>query len=100
MLFSNFGEVTRGKLGNPYQFPKISMVSHELTSLMQQPLISKAITPLDWIKMHPKSVPSSFLGASTPTRNVRDRGRSEGLEYYLGYLRTTTNTPPRFMVEP
>jgi hypothetical protein len=22
-----------------------------------------AITPLDWIKMHPKSVPSSFIGA-------------------------------------
>jgi hypothetical protein len=32
---------------------------------MQQPLISKwATTPLDWIRMHPKSVPSSFLGAS------------------------------------
>jgi hypothetical protein len=26
--------------------------------------------------------------------------RSEGLEYYLGYLRTTTNTPSRFMAEP
>jgi hypothetical protein len=24
---------------------------------------------------------------------VSDRGRSEGLEYYLGYLRTTTNIP-------
>ncbi len=31
---------------------------------------------------------------------VRDWGRSEGLEYYLGYLRATTNTPPRFMAEP
>ncbi len=40
------------------------MVSHELTNLMQQALISKAITPLDWIQTHPKSVPSSFLGAS------------------------------------
>jgi hypothetical protein len=30
---------------------------------MQQHLISKAIRPLDWTKMHPKSVPSSFLGA-------------------------------------
>jgi hypothetical protein len=30
---------------------------------MQQHLISKAIKPLDWIKMHPKTVPSSFLGA-------------------------------------
>jgi hypothetical protein len=31
---------------------------------MQQHLISKAIRPLDWIQMHPKAVPSSFLGAS------------------------------------
>jgi hypothetical protein len=39
---------------------------------------------------------------ATPTAAlaVRDRGRSESLEYYLGYLRTTTNTPPRFMAEP
>ena len=44
------------------------MVLHELTSLRQQHLISKAIRPLDWIQTHPKSVPSSFLGASTPTR--------------------------------
>ncbi len=40
------------------------MVLHEFTSLMQQHLISKAIKPLDWIQTHPKSVPSSFLGAS------------------------------------
>ncbi len=25
---------------------------------------------------------------------------SEGLEYFLGYLCTTINTPPRFMAEP
>jgi hypothetical protein len=68
MLFSSFGEVTRDESGNPYQFPKTSTVLHDLTSLMQQLLISKAITPLDWIKMPPKSVPSSFLEASTPTR--------------------------------
>jgi hypothetical protein len=68
MLFSNFWEATKGLLGNPYKLPKISMVLHEFTSLMQQHLISKAIKPLDWIQMHPKSVPSSFLGASTPTR--------------------------------
>ncbi len=64
MLFSNFWEVTKGWLGNPYQLPKISMVLHEFTSLIQQHLISKAIRSLDWIQMHPKSVPSSFLGAS------------------------------------
>jgi hypothetical protein len=39
---------------------------------MQQPLISKwAITPLDWFKMHPKSVPSSLLG-SRSTKRVKD----------------------------
>jgi hypothetical protein len=64
MLFSNFWEVTKGQLGNLYQLPKISMVLHEFTSLMQQHVISKAIRPLDWIQTHPKSVPSSFLGAS------------------------------------
>jgi hypothetical protein len=33
---------------------------------MQPPVISTwNITPLNWIKTHPKSVPSSFLGAST-----------------------------------
>jgi hypothetical protein len=52
----------------PYKLPKISTVPHEFTSLMQQHLISKAIKPLDWIQTHPKSVPPSFLGASTPTR--------------------------------
>jgi hypothetical protein len=30
----------------------------------------------------------------------RRRRRSEGLEYYSGYLRTTTDTPPQFMAEP
>ena len=40
------------------------MVLNEFTSLAQQHLISKAIRLLDWIQMHPKSVPSSFLGAS------------------------------------
>ncbi len=40
------------------------MVLHEFTSPMQYHLISKAIRPLDWIQTHPKSVPSSFLGAS------------------------------------
>ncbi len=44
MLFSNFWEITRSWLGNPYQYPQISMVLHELTSLMQKPLISKATT--------------------------------------------------------
>ncbi len=68
MLFSNFWEVTKGWLGNPYQLPKISTVLYEFTSLMQQHLISETIRPLDWIQMHPKSVSSSFLGASTPTR--------------------------------
>jgi hypothetical protein len=63
MLYSNFREVTKSLLGNPYQLPKISVVLHELTSLMQQHLVSKAIRPLDWIEMHPKSTPSSFLGA-------------------------------------
>ncbi len=61
MLFSNFWEVT--KLGNSYQLPKISMLLHELTSLMQQHFVSKATRPLDLIEMHPKSVPSPFLGA-------------------------------------
>jgi hypothetical protein len=63
MIFSYFPEVTKGLLGNPYQLPKVSTVLHEFTSLLQQQ-ISKAIRPLDWIQMHPKSVPSSFLGAS------------------------------------
>ncbi len=63
MHFIVFQKVTRGWLGNPYQLPKISMVLHELTSLMQQHLISQAIRPLDWTEMHSKSVPSSFLGA-------------------------------------
>ncbi len=39
-LFRNYWEVTRDQLGNLYWFPKTSMVLHELTSLMQQPLIS------------------------------------------------------------
>jgi hypothetical protein len=34
------------------------------TDLAVKLLISKAIRPLDWIQTHPKSVPSSFLGAS------------------------------------
>jgi hypothetical protein len=67
MLFSDFWDkVSKDYLGNPYQLPKISTVLHEFTSLMQQHLISKATRPLDWIHMHPKSVPPSFLvlGAS------------------------------------
>jgi hypothetical protein len=40
------------------------MILHEFTNLMQQHSISKAIRPLDWIQMHPKSVSSSFLEAS------------------------------------
>jgi hypothetical protein len=35
MLFSDFREVTKGKLGNHYQLPEISTVLHEFTSLMQ-----------------------------------------------------------------
>jgi hypothetical protein len=68
MLSTNFWEVIKGLLGNPYQLPKISTVLHEFTNFMQHHLISKASRQLDWIQMHPKSVPSSFLGASTPTR--------------------------------
>jgi hypothetical protein len=49
MVFSNFWEVTKGSLGKPYQLPKISLVLHEFTSLLQQHLISNAIRPLDWI---------------------------------------------------
>jgi hypothetical protein len=38
---------------------------------MPLPLIStRAVTPLDWIKTHPKSVPSSFLGASIPPQEL------------------------------
>jgi hypothetical protein len=42
MLSSNFWEVIKGSLENPYQLPKISTVLHEFTNLMQQHLISKA----------------------------------------------------------
>ena len=42
MLFSNFWEVVKGQLWNPYQLPKTSMVRHEFTNLMQQHLISEA----------------------------------------------------------
>ncbi len=31
--------------------------------------------PLGWIQAHPKSVPSSFLGASTPTRANNENSR-------------------------
>ncbi len=75
MLFSKFRDVTKGLLGNPYQISRKSMVSHELTSFMQQALISKPFTPWDWSKTHPKSVPSSFLGAITPTRVNAGNGR-------------------------
>ncbi len=64
MLLSNFGEATKGYLGNPCQLPEISTILQEFTSLLQQHLVSKAIRSLDWIHTHPKSVPSSFLGAS------------------------------------
>ncbi len=37
MTFSYFCEVTSGYwLGNPYQFPKMSTVLHELRGLLQQ----------------------------------------------------------------
>jgi hypothetical protein len=42
MLSSNFWEVIKGWVGNPYQLPKISTVLHEFTNLIQQHLISKA----------------------------------------------------------
>jgi hypothetical protein len=39
---------------------------------MQQPLIlTLAITPLEWIQMHPKSVTSYFLGVNIPTRDYQ-----------------------------
>ncbi len=38
---------------------------------MQPPLIlTWAITPLDWIQMHPKSVPLYFPWASTPKKRL------------------------------
>jgi hypothetical protein len=49
------------------------MVLQELEdSLLQQPLISSwAIAQLDWIQMHPKSAPLSFLGENIPTSNYQ-----------------------------
>jgi hypothetical protein len=39
---------------------------------MQQPLIQTwATIPLDWIQIHPKPVPSSFLGEDSPTRDYQ-----------------------------
>jgi hypothetical protein len=35
---------------------------------MQQPLISKAITPLDWIKMHPNMYHHPSLGPVLPQK--------------------------------
>jgi hypothetical protein len=40
---------------------------------MQPPLISTwAVTPLDWIKIHPTSVPSSFLEAGILPQKINN----------------------------
>jgi hypothetical protein len=33
--------------------------------------LNMGATQLDWIQMHPKSVPSSFLGENIPTSNCQ-----------------------------
>ncbi len=66
-IFWEVTKVSQETLTNSQKYAPYCMSSlllHELTILLQQHLSSKAIRPLDWIQAHPKSVPSSFLGAS------------------------------------
>jgi hypothetical protein len=66
MLFSNFREVIKGSLGNPNQLPKISMVLHEFTHLMQQHLISKANDHLIGSRCIQSLYHHPFLGLDLP----------------------------------
>ncbi len=92
---SDFREVNKRLIIKPFSIPKICTVLQSLkTSLLQQPLISTwAMTPLDWIRMHPKSAPSISL--ETNTRHYQWEGQvlqtfskmelMESLEYARAY---------------
>jgi hypothetical protein len=74
MLFSNFGEVSKRLARKPFPIPKMSRVVQELEGFLFSTALDLkwAITPLDCIKTHPKSVPLSFLGESILLQKVND----------------------------
>jgi hypothetical protein len=62
-FLSNFRKVNKRLVRKPFSIPKISMVLQEIKGFSYA-TPTWAITPSDWIKMHPKSAPLYFLGAS------------------------------------
>ena len=70
-FLTDFRELNKGFLRKPFLLPKISTVLQELEGFTFATALETstwAITPLDWILMHPESAPPSSLGASIPTR--------------------------------
>ncbi len=72
-FLSNFWVVNTRLVRTPFPIPKISMVLQELEgfSFATALDLNMVITPLDWIQMHPKSAPSSYLGENIPRSNCQ-----------------------------
>jgi hypothetical protein len=71
-FLSNFWGVKKRLIRKPFPIPKISTVLQELEgfTFAMALNLNMVITLLDWTQMHPESVPSSFLGGNTPTRDL------------------------------
>jgi hypothetical protein len=72
-FLSDFREVNKKSVRKPFPIPKISTMLQEIEgfSFATALDLKLAITPLDWIQMHPKSAPSYFLGENIPTSNYQ-----------------------------
>jgi hypothetical protein len=70
---SDVWEINKSLVRKPFPIPKISMVLQELEGFTFATALDLiwAIIPLDWIKMHPKSASSYFLGESIPTSDYQ-----------------------------
>ena len=65
-FLTSFRELNKRLVRKPFPLPKISTVLQELEgfTFATALILTWAITPLDWILMHPESAPSFSLGAS------------------------------------
>jgi hypothetical protein len=72
-FLSDFWEVKKRLVRKTCPIPKISLVLQVLERFFFATAldINMVITPLDWIQMHPKSVPFSFLRENIPTSNYQ-----------------------------
>jgi hypothetical protein len=72
---SNFWEGNKRLVRKPFPIPKKRhgvARDRRIRFCNSCPMISTwVITPLDWIQMHPKSAPLSFLGENIPTSDYQ-----------------------------